>query len=193
MPTLDEMSAARDGQRDRAAVPVGRIAAERLRAILHRLSGADIGPKCLFGPRVRFDHPRQVHIGRRAQLEADVWLKLVSPSARVSVGDYAFLGRGVEVDAAERVTLGAHVLVAPGVFITDHDHNIGPQGRIDEQGCTSRPVVIGDDVWLGVRAIILPGVTIGSGAVVGAGAVVREDVPPRTIVAGVPARRIGSR
>jgi acetyltransferase-like isoleucine patch superfamily enzyme len=169
-------------------VSQARIARARLRAIGYGMLGAKVGPKCLFAARVRIDYPWRVEIGTRSQIEADVWFKLVSPSARVVVGEYAFLGRGVEIDASERVTLGAHVLVAPGVFITDHAHDIAPHARIDEQGCTSRPVSIGDDVWLGARAVVLPGVTIGSGAVVGAGAVVREDVPAGSVVAGVPAR-----
>ena len=165
-----------------------RLARERLRAMGWRLLGAKIGPKCLFGARVRLDYPWGVQVGFRGQVEADVWFKLVSPSARVAIGEYGFLGRGVEIDVVESVTLGAHVLDAPGVFITDHVHNIALTARIDDQGCSSRPISIGDDVWLGARAVVLPGVTIGSGAVVGAGAVVREDVAAGTVVAGVPAR-----
>jgi acetyltransferase-like isoleucine patch superfamily enzyme len=122
-----------------------------------------------------------------------VWLKLVDDKAQVVVGDNVFLGRGVEIDAMLMVTIGPHTLLAPGAFITDHNHRIGADRRIDEQGCRSAAVHIGSDVWVGARAAVLPGVKIGDGAVVGAGAVVTHDVAPFAVVAGVPAREIGSR
>jgi acetyltransferase-like isoleucine patch superfamily enzyme len=62
--------------------------------------------------------------------------------------------------------------------------------RIDEQGVSTNPVTIGDDIWIGANAVILPGVTIGDHSVVAAGAVVTKDVPPHTLVAGVPAKII---
>ena len=62
--------------------------------------------------------------------------------------------------------------------------------RIDEQGVSTQPVVIGDDVWIGANAVILPGVTIGRHCVVAAGAVVTKDVPDNTVVGGVPAKII---
>ena len=64
------------------------------------------------------------------------------------------------------------------------------QKRIDEQGVSTKPVVIEDDIWIGANAVILPGVTIGHHTVVAAGAVVTKDVPPHSLVAGVPAKII---
>jgi carbonic anhydrase/acetyltransferase-like protein (isoleucine patch superfamily) len=172
---------------------LARIAASRLRASRYRLLGAKLGPKCLLDRGSRLEYPWRIQIGERSQLEPDVWFKLVSPFAEVSVGEYSFLGRGLEIDVVQKVTMGAHVLIAPGVFITDHIHDIAPNVRIDEQGTSAAPVSIGDDVWLGAGAIVLPGVTIGAGSVVGAGAVVRGDVAPSTVVAGVPARVVRRR
>ena len=126
-------------------------------------------------------------------MEPEVWFKLVSPEARVNVGEFSFLGRGTEIDASDRVTIGSHVLVAPRVFITDHAHKLARGALIGSQGCSSAPVVIEDGVWLGVNAVVLPGVSIREGAVVGAGAVVTRDVPADTIVAGVPARVLRER
>ena len=103
------------------------------------------------------------------------------------------IGRGCEIDVAESVTIGAHTLLAPNVFITDHTHNHAKAQRLDQQGSRVTPVVIGADAWIGAHAVVLAGVTIGDGAIVGAGAVVTKDVPPYAIVAGVPARVIGSR
>ena len=89
------------------------------------------------------------------------------------------------------VTIGNHVNLAQGITVTALNHNFSDANkRIDEQGVTTTPVVIEDDIWIGSNAVILPGVTIGSHSVVAAGAVVTKDVPPRTLVAGVPAKII---
>ncbi len=170
-----------------------RIFKSRMRAHSLSLSGARIAGKCLLAERVRVDRPWQVGIGKRVQLEADVWLKLVSAQATIEIGDYVFMGRGTEIDASLAVAIGSHVLIAPGVFITDHGHNIDAGPRIDAQGCHAAPVIIEDEVWLGTHCVVLPGVRIGRGAVVGAGAVVTKDVLPYAVVAGVPARLLRMR
>lgn len=167
-----------------------RIARARLRAFGFKLLGAKVAPKCLFDERVRIDRPWRVGIGQRTQLEPDVWLKLVVDQARITIGAFTFIGRGTEIDVSAEVLIGSHVLIAPGVFITDHAHNFDADTRIDEQGCSSAPVVIEDDVWLGAGCMVLPGVHIGHGAIVGAGAVVTNDVPVMAIMVGVPARVI---
>lgn len=89
------------------------------------------------------------------------------------------------------VTIGNHVNLAQGITITALNHIFSdPQKRIDEQGVSTTPVTIGDDIWIGANAVILPGVTIGNHSVVAAGAVVTKDVPPHSLVAGVPAKII---
>jgi acetyltransferase-like isoleucine patch superfamily enzyme len=165
-----------------------RIAISRLRSHVVKLQGGHIGRKCLFGHRARIDRPWLVRIGDRTQLEADVWIKVVSDDASISIGERSFVGRGTEIDVASSVIIGNRVLIAPGVFIVDHAHNIKAGILIDEQGCVDAAVSIGDDVWLGTGAVILPGVQIGRGAVIGAGAVVTRNVPENAIVAGIPAR-----
>ena len=158
-----------------------------------RLRGARLGGKSLAGPRVRVDRPWGVTFGTRCTLESDVWIKLVDDTARVTIGDYVFMGRGVLLDVAEHVAIGSHTLLAPGVFITDHNHRTAAGLLIDAQDCKSAHVCIGVDVWIGARAVVLPGVTIGDGAVIGAGAVVTSDVDPSAVVGGVPAREIRRR
>lgn len=91
------------------------------------------------------------------------------------------------------VTIGDHVNLAQGITVTALNHNFADTTRgIDEQGVTTKPIVIGDDVWIGANAVILPGVTIGRHAVVAAGAVVTQDVPEKSLVGGVPAKIIKS-
>jgi acetyltransferase-like isoleucine patch superfamily enzyme len=89
------------------------------------------------------------------------------------------------------VCIGNHVNLAQGITVTALNHNFADSSRkIDEQGIGTKPVVIGDDVWIGANAVILPGVTIGRHVVVAAGAVVTKDVPDYSLVAGVPAKEI---
>lgn len=166
----------------------GRIAAARWRAILWRLQGARLGPKVNVGPRCVLDRPWRLTAGPRVTLEAEVSVKLVEDVATVVVGEGSFLGRGTILDVAQRVEIGAHTLLAPRVMVVDHTHGIEGGVRIDAQPCRSAPVRIGADVWIGTGAVILPGVSIGDGAVIGAQALVRENVPAGAIAAGVPAR-----
>ena len=168
-----------------------RILGGRIRAAMLRLRGARIGAKSSIGKRLVVVRADALRLGSRVEIEHDVFLKTIGGS--LTVGDFAFIGRGCEIDVAESVTIGAHTLLAPNVFITDHTHNHAKAQRLDQQGSRVAPVVIGADAWIGAQAVVLAGVTIGDGAIVGAGAVVTKDVPPYAIVAGVPARVIGSR
>ncbi len=170
-----------------------RLAVCRLRAHAATALGVRTDGKCLFGRGVRIGRPWTVRMGTRCVLEDHVWLNVVSDEASVEIGDYAFIGRGTELGVVERVRIGAHVLIGPGVFITDHQHNIEAGSTIGSQGCSAKPVDVAGDVWLGAGAIVLPGVQIGRGAVVGAGAVVTHDVPANAVVAGVPAKLIRER
>jgi acetyltransferase-like isoleucine patch superfamily enzyme len=104
--------------------------------------------------------------------------------ARLEIGDGTFVNQGATIIAALSITIGPDVLVGDHVAI--YDTNYHP---LEEGGEVRRaPVVVERNAWLGRGAVILPGVTVGESAVVAAGAVVTEDVPARTLVAGNPAR-----
>lgn len=172
---------------------IQKLVCMRARARASSLMGAEIGRKCGFGRGVRLDRPWTIFIGQRATLEDRVWIKVEDDHAAVRIGEFSFIGRDTEIDVTTEVTIGSRTLIAPQVFITDHNHNIVRGMRISEQGCSGGAVVIGDDVWIGTHAVILPGVVIGTGAVVAAGAVVNRSIPSYEIWGGVPARRIRER
>ena len=172
---------------------IARVIAARWRAAMLRLRGARVGAKTNVAARLVTQNARGIELGTRVEVEHDVFLKLVTSDARLAVGDFVFIGRGTEIDVAQSITIGAHTLIAPNVFITDHTHNAGRAARLAAQGNRIAPVSIGSDAWIGAGAIVLPGVAIGDGAVVGAGAVITHDVASYAIVAGVPARVIGER
>ena len=107
----------------------------------------------------------------------------------VMIGDHTRIGLHNTIIGP--VEIGSHVNLAQGITVTALNHNFGDtEKRIDEQGVSTNPVTIEDDVWIGANAVILPGVTIGNHCVVAAGAVVTKDVPPHSLVAGVPAKVI---
>jgi acetyltransferase-like isoleucine patch superfamily enzyme len=150
--------------------------------------GARIGSRTAIGRRCLVDRPWCVELGERVLLEADVYFKMVADTASLKVSDYVFFGRGVEIDVLGNVSVGAHTIIAPRCFITDHNHGVLPGLRIDQQPCPVEPVAIGSDVWLGAGVVVLPGVAIGDGAVVGANSVVTKDVAAMAVVVGAPAR-----
>ena len=107
----------------------------------------------------------------------------------VSIGANSRINRDCMIDVRGGVTIGDNVSISPQVSISTAAHSaVDPGFRVE-----IRPVVIEDNVWIGMRATILGGVTLGRGSVVAAGAVVTKDVPPLTIVGGVPARPVGMR
>ncbi len=103
-------------------------------------------------------------------------------------------GTGINVgcffDCEGRVTVGERVMIGMGVTLVTSDHPPGPAGR-PHAAPAGRDIVIGDDVWLGARCMVLPGVTVGAGTIVSAGSVVTRDCMPHSVYAGVPARRVG--
>ena len=114
-------------------------------------------------------------------------------TGEVALGAYTFIG--AECWLASRVKIGNFVMLAPRVAVVGGDHRINRVGRpsIFAGRDVNRPVVIGDDVWIGYGVHVMHGVTIGEGAVVSAGAVVTKDVAPYSIVAGTPAQTIRMR
>ena len=107
----------------------------------------------------------------------------------VIIGDHTRIGLHNTIIGP--VTIGCHVNLAQGITVTALNHNFEDSDkRIDEQGVSTTPVTIEDDIWIGANAVILPGVTIGNHSVVAAGAVVTKNVPPHSLVAGVPAKII---
>lgn len=109
-------------------------------------------------------------------------------NGRLEIGEHTLINQGTTIAAHRHVSIGAHCLI--GEFVAIHDsgfHRLSPNAVVNVA-----PVRIGDNVWIGHRAIILPGVEIGAHAVVGAGAVVTRSIPPRQIVAGCPAKPLRS-
>lgn len=117
------------------------------------------------------------------------------PDSIIQIGPGCAFSNNISICALQSITIGGRCLIGDMVLILDADHHeLDPSNRWNGPGTIS-PVVIGNNVWIGSRAIILRGVTIGDNSVIGAGSVVTKSVPPNTVVAGNPARplkQIGS-
>ena len=138
---------------------------------------------------VRMDTPpyRRFWLGRRSVVESFCCIN--NAVGDVIIGDHTRIG--IHCTIIGPVCIGSHVNLAQGITVTALNHNFEDiTQRIDQQGITTKPIVIGDDVWIGANSVILPGVTLGSHVIVAAGAVVTKDIPDNCVVAGVPARVI---
>lgn len=141
-------------------------AGRRLRVTTLRLLGARIGPGTVLHGGTYVSRPRGLVVGART-----------------------FVNRNCYLDLEGTLTLGEAVTIGHGATFVTTVHTIGPAAR--RCGPTgARPIDVGDGAWVGANVTVLPGVRIGRGAVVAAGAVVRDDVPPDYLVAGVPARLV---
>ncbi|AKJ63906.1 acyltransferase [Kiritimatiella glycovorans] len=110
---------------------------------------------------------------------------ITHPGGRIAIGDRVFLNYGASLSAHEEIRIGNGCQIGSYACLMDNDyHRVEDRNALGE----SKPIVLEDNVWLGVRVIVLKGVTIGKNAVIGAGSVVTKDVPPNSLAAGAPAR-----
>ncbi|MFA5136310.1 MAG: acyltransferase [Patescibacteria group bacterium] len=144
----------------------GNIPSHSIRKTLYRMAGISIG------------HSSTIHTGAR----------FYNPK-NITIGNDTLIGENAVLDGRAPLHIMNHVDIASDVMVYNSQHNI----HSEFFEATSSPVVIEDYVFIGPRAIILPGVRIGKGAIIAAGAVVTKDVPSFMIVAGVPAKVIGER
>ena len=145
---------------------VGCLPSHHLRRFFYRLGGIKIG------------QGSSIHMGTR----------FYDPG-KISIGDDTIVGERAVLDGRDKLVIGNHVAIASEVMIYNSEHNIND----DNFQAIGAPVIVEDYAFIGPRVIILPGVKIGKGAIVGAGAVVTKEVPPFAIVGGVPAKIIGER
>jgi acetyltransferase-like isoleucine patch superfamily enzyme len=139
-----------------------------------------------------------VSIGDNCIVEPNTQLtarKIGNTDPSIRIGNNCLLRYGTHITATNNITIGDNLLTGTNVFITDNSH--GETNRLSlEMSPRTRPIIskgkvcIGNNVWLGNNVCILPKVTIGDGVIVGANSIVAHDVPPYTIVGGIPARII---
>lgn len=157
--------------------------------------GATFGPGTNV-PRLHITWPHQVSVGKACILENDIRFKfdgIWREGPSIVIGNNVFLGEGCEFNIRQHIHIADDCLIASGCKFIDHDHGVRRGLQMNEQVGNESPIVLENDVWLGVNVVVLKGVVIGQGAIVGAGAVLTKSVPPYEIWAGIPAKKIAQR
>lgn len=130
-------------------------------------------------------------VGKEVNIDEGCW---ISHPNNLVINDYVGINKGCRINCAGKIVIGSSTLLGPGVYIWSQNHNFMNKNiPFTQQGYEYKKVIIDEDVWVAARVTIMPGVTIGKGAIICAGAVVTKNVRPYTIVAGVPATYIGQR
>jgi acetyltransferase-like isoleucine patch superfamily enzyme len=158
-----------------------------------RERGQDIHTSATFGPRVqlRIADEATLRVGPGVEVLHDSWL-IAHPGNTLELAERVFVSQHCTISGDVRI--GRDTLIAGFVTIIDANHRFADTSRpIREQGGTSAPIVVGEDVWIGSNAVILAGVHIGDHAVVAANATVTRDVPDWAVVGGTPARVLRDR
>ncbi len=155
-----------------------------------------LGARSVLGRSLLVTNPRVVSIGSYVTLCSDFVLADlaigISGTPKIIIGDWTTILFRFQCNAAESVVIGNNVLFASNVLVTDSDHVVEPGGVpvTRNNKFVTRPVRIEDNCWIGQNAVILKGVTVGHDSIIGANSVVTRSVPPRSVVAGNPARII---
>lgn len=143
--------------------------------------GVYIGPGCV----LKATDGGNINLGNRTVIKRHTHLQ--AKYGALCVGPDGFIGHGTTIMARQGVTIGADCLIAEYVTIRDQNHDYMAGKPLRCQGFVCAKISIGNNVWIGAKATILPGVTIGDNAVVAANAVVTRDIPANTVVVGIPA------
>ncbi len=162
-----------------------------LRARWYLRGATSLGERVRLWGKLAVSNSGELRIGDRVRFNASpLPTELgVGSGGKLEIGSGTYINYGCSIGALQLIRIGKHCNIGSHVIMMDNDfHRIEPERRTELP--PSAPIVLEDNVWLGVRAIILRGVTVGEGSVVAAGSVVSRDVPPRTLVGGIPARTI---
>ena len=167
------------------------------RKLYWRAQGMQIGVAVSL-PKFQVTWPHQVYIGNNCKLERDVYFKydgIWQQGPSIVIGARSFVGAFVEFNIRRNISLGADCLIASGCKFIDHDHGFSSRDiPINVQAVgAEKPIILEDNVWLGVNVVVLKGVKIGRGAIVAAGSIVTKSIPPYEIWAGIPARNVTER
>jgi len=166
----------------------------RLRYLLNKAKMKHCGKGVYFESNTKImRYPGNISIDDLAVVKEGSRICACNADATISIGKNTTVGYHSFIFSSNSISIGNDCLIAPFTYFVDSDHGIDKSANINQQPNTTSPIFIGNDVWVGTGAKILKGTTIGDGAVIAAGSLVKNDVEPYTIVGGTPAVKIGER
>lgn len=166
----------------------------KMRYLLHKYRLAYLGRNVFIEENVKLmRYPRNISINDNIIIKEGARICACNDKAKISIGTNTTVGYHTFIFASSKISIGADCMIAPFVYVVDSDHGIDRSQKMNEQPNQTAPIIIGNDVWIGTGAKILKGVTVGDGAVIAAGAVVKDNVEPYSIVGGIPAKKISER
>lgn len=162
-----------------------------LRAHWYLRSATQVGRKVRIWGRPSIQNYGTLLVGERARIISTIATSelVTAAGGTLEIGAGAFINYGCSIAATQLVRIGARCNLGTHVIMMDNDfHRLEPERRNELP--ESAPIILGENVWLGARVIVLRGVTIGADSVIGAGSVVTRDIPPRSVAVGLPAKVI---
>ena len=186
------------GREESADTAPRRKLSERMRSLNASLfanwrlrSVQSVGKKPRVYGSIAVNNWGKMRIGDNVQIISDISTVELSTflDGKLRIGNHVFINRGTSIVAVKQVTIGNDCHIGTDVSIMDNSfHRLEPERRNEMPA--SQTVTIGDQVWLGNRVMVMPGVTIGRGSAIGAGSIVTQDIPERSLAVGIPAKVI---
>ncbi|WP_168121087.1 DapH/DapD/GlmU-related protein [Paenibacillus sp. HB172176] len=171
----------------------GTVSFEKLAAVLKGAAVLPLrtqsqGKLCRIAGKLRLKNKGELTLGHHVSFHGKPFPSsiTVGKGARLKIGDHVFFNYGLDIGCTLDIEIGSHTIIGPMVNLIDT--NFHPVDRSDQ--ALPRPIKIGNNVWIGRGAVILPGVTVGAHSVVASGSVVTRDIPPNVLAGGAPARVI---
>ncbi len=168
--------------------------ADRIRTRLSRVSGAQLGQGVIVQAGARIERfPNCVEIGEEVIVKVNARICACNSESRIKIGARTTVGAYSFIYSSELIQVGEDCLIAPFAYIVDSNHSIDRSKLISQQNNATKPIRIGNDVWIGAKATILPGSDIADGCVIAANSTFRAITKPYEIWGGTMAKKIGER
>ena len=162
--------------------------------LIYRIKGSKIDSSVIIYKKAQLlRYLRNISIKKNAIVKSGAQICACNKTAEIFIGENTTIGFYTFIYSSSKISIGNNCMIAPFVYIVDSDHEKKIHQNINTQPNKTTPIKISNDVWIGSHSVILPGVKIGSGAIIAAGSVVTKDVPRNQIYGGVPAKFIKHR